>query len=128
MVLIMASFAGCGNKTYDMAYSPNHPVSSYRMDTVEERGDTATPFAKDLCVADGDVTGNTEVDMSQAGAAALFSLDDSNTIYAKNVYEQMAPASLTKVMTALVALVRCRRQSGWEMVLFSFPSCQSLHS
>jgi len=104
MVLIMASFAGCGNKTYDMAYSPNHPVSSYRMDTVEERGDTATPFAKDLCVADGDVTGNTEVDMSQAGAAALFSLDDSNTIYAKNVYEQMAPASLTKVMTALVAL------------------------
>ena len=64
--------AGCGNKAYEMAYSPNYPVSSYRMDAVEERGDTAVPFAKELCVADGDVSAGTDVDMSQAGAAALF--------------------------------------------------------
>jgi len=87
-----------------MAYSPNYPVSSYRMDAVEERGDTAVPFAKELCVADGDVSAGTDVDMSQAGAAALFSVNESGTIYAKNAHERMAPASLTKVMTALVAL------------------------
>lgn len=96
--------AGCGSKTYDMAYSPDYPVSSYRMDTVEERDDTAAPFAKELCVVDGDVSANTDVDMSQAGSAALFSIDDGGTIYAKNVHEKMAPASLTKIMTALVAL------------------------
>ena len=96
--------AGCGNKAYEMAYSPNYPVSSYRMDAVEERGDTAVPFAKELCVADGDVSAGTDVDMSQAGAAALFSVNESGTIYAKNAHERMAPASLTKVMTALVAL------------------------
>ena len=38
----------CCAKAYEMAYSPNYPVSSYRMDTVEERGDTAVPFAKEL--------------------------------------------------------------------------------
>ncbi len=96
--------AGCGNQTYDMAYSPDYPVSSYRMDTMEERADTAIPFAKDLCIVDGDVLTNTDVDMSQAGSAALFSIDDNVTIYAKNANEQMAPASLTKIMTALVAL------------------------
>ena len=104
ILVIGSAFAGCGSETYDMAYSPNYPVSSYRMDAAEEGGDTAVPFARDLCVVDGDMLENTDVDMSQADAAALFSLDDNRTIYAKNVHEKMAPASLTKIMTALVAL------------------------
>lgn len=95
---------GCGNKAYDMAYTPEHPVSSYRIDAAEKNVDTAVPFASEICVVDGDVSANTEVDMSQAGAAALFNISDNQTIYAKNVYEKLAPASLTKLMTALVAL------------------------
>lgn len=86
-----------------MPYSPDYPVSSYRMDSTEESTDTAVPFASELCVAEGDMTADTEVEIT-ASAAALFSLDDYETIYAKNIYETLAPASLTKVMTALVAL------------------------
>lgn len=104
MLFISGAFIGCGNQTYDMAYSPNYPVSSYRMDAAEERDDTATPFAKDVCVVDGDVSANTNVDMSQSECAALFSIDDGRTLYAKNPHERMAPASLTKIMTALVSL------------------------
>lgn len=98
------TLAGCGSKAYDMAYSPDYPVSSYRIDVVENREDTAVPFAESLCVAEGDIAGSTEIDMTKASAAALFAMDDQQTLYAKNVHEKLAPASLTKVMTALVAL------------------------
>lgn len=40
----------------------------------------------------------------ESGAAALFDLNANEAIYARNVHEKMYPASLTKVMTALVAL------------------------
>ncbi len=95
---------GCGGKTYEMAYSPDYPVSSYRLDSPAESADMAEPFAKELCVVDKDVSDGTDVDMSQSEAAALFCLDNNQTIYAKNVHEKLAPASLTKLMTALVAL------------------------
>jgi len=82
----------------------DYPVSSYRMDYPAESDDMATPFAKDLCVVDEDILEGTHVDMAQASAAALFCINNSQTIYAKNVHEKLAPASLTKLMTALVAL------------------------
>lgn len=96
--------SGCGNKSYDLAYSPDYPVSSYRIMTVEEENSLSTPFAANLCVVDGDVTEETDVDMTKASSAALFQLDSAQTVYAKNVHEKLAPASLTKLMTALVAL------------------------
>lgn len=102
-VLTVGSFTGCGNQTYEMAYSPDYPVSSYRMEAVEENTDVAAPFARELCVADGNIMTDTDVDM-KASSAGLFAIDSSNTVYAKNIYEKLAPASLTKVMTALVAL------------------------
>ena len=60
-IFLIGLCAGCGSKTFDMAYSPNYPVSSYRMDSVEENEDTAVPFARDLCVVDSDVSENTDV-------------------------------------------------------------------
>lgn len=103
-LLSLIVLTGCGSKSYDMAYSPDHPVSSYRINDLESNRNIATTFASDLCVVDGDKAGGFEIDMSETGSAALFSLNDQETLYAKNVYEQLAPASLTKIMTALVAL------------------------
>lgn len=101
--LTAAACAGCGSRDYTMAYYPDYPVSSYRLDTPEESSDTADPFAARLCVTEGDKTQDTDVEMT-AASAGLFSLDSCETVYAKNVHETLAPASLTKVMTALVAL------------------------
>ena len=103
-MLLGGSLTGCGNAEYAMPYSPDYPVSSYRLDASVENADTAVPFAADLCVVAGDKTTGTDADMSQASAAALFDIDSNETIYAKNIYETLAPASLTKIMTALVAL------------------------
>ncbi|WMC92769.1 D-alanyl-D-alanine carboxypeptidase family protein [Kineothrix sp. MB12-C1] len=102
MGAICALLTGCGSTPYSMAYSPDYPVSSYRIFDLEENADVAIPFATDLCVVDGTITGDAEI--TNSSSAALFSLSSDETLYAKNVHEKLAPASLTKVMTALVAL------------------------
>lgn len=86
-----------------MAYQVDYDVSSFNMVSREEKR-TAVPFAADLCVVTQDLTDDERVDMSLAKAAALFRLEDHEVLYAKNVHERLYPASLTKVMTALIAL------------------------
>lgn len=62
----------------------------------------AVPFTDGLCVAT-DVP-NTGVHLEYSGAGALMDLTNQEVIYADNLYERLYPASLTKIMTALVAL------------------------
>lgn len=101
--LLTAGFGGCGSLSYSMAYQADYDVSSFNMVSRQERR-TAAPFAANLCVVTDDVTDDERVDMSQAMAAGLFRLEDNSVLYAKNVHAQLHPASITKVMTALVAL------------------------
>lgn len=97
------SLAGCGNMAYDMAYGTNADISSFNVISGQDRR-TAAAFASNLCVVTDDITEGADVDMSEALAAILFSLEDNRVVYAKNAHEVLHPASLTKVMTALVAL------------------------
>ena len=101
-VLLLGNLTACGAKQYSFAYDRNRNNTSYSVASNIE-GNTLDPFAKSLCVATQDVTEGTDVDMS-ADAAGLFDIDSGKVIYAKNIHEQMNPASLTKVLTALCAL------------------------
>lgn len=103
VMLAVCFLGGCGEQSYSMAYQADYDVSSFNMVSREETR-MAAPFAANLCVATGDVTDDERVDMSQAKAAALFRLEDNAVLYAKNIHERLYPASITKVMTALVAL------------------------
>lgn len=104
-LLTINMLSGCGTAAYSMPYSMDHPVSSYRMPVTQQtENNLAVPFASKLCIASGDITGTSPLDLADTGSAGLFCLDSSETLYAKNIFEQLHPASLTKVMTALVAL------------------------
>lgn len=103
-ICLTAAFllTGCGQSQYDMPYTADSEVSSFRIVNVEEERGVAVPFASDLCVVNEDILADDlEITASSAG---LFDINNKNTIYAKNVHEKLYPASLTKVMTALVAL------------------------
>lgn len=93
---------GCNSKTYSMAYERDNEFAGYNLMNAQTEY-TVESFASDLCIAPANINTNS-VDMSQAGAAGLFDLKKCDTLYAKNVNAQMHPASLTKIMTALVAL------------------------
>lgn len=66
-------------------------------------GGFSESFASDLCVAPlEDIT--IEGFSVEAASAGIFSEADQETVFAKSVHEKRYPASLTKVMTCLVAL------------------------
>lgn len=94
---------GCGSLPYEMAYDADFQVSSFNVLSRQDRN-VAEPFAAGLCVVTEDVTDDERVDMSRAGAAILFSVNSREILYARNAHQVLYPASLTKVMTALVAL------------------------
>ena len=65
--------------------------------------DITSFFSEDLCVSEDNVN-NTDGLFSQKESAALFDLTRGETVYAHRVHARMDPASMTKVMTALVAV------------------------
>lgn len=67
-------------------------VGSYYMDG----------FASNLCVIGDESSFDQEFATSEA--AALFDVNNREVLYSKNAYERLYPASITKVMTALVAI------------------------
>jgi D-alanyl-D-alanine carboxypeptidase len=77
-----------------------YSLSAYKNGGSTQMLDT---FASNLCVVNSDIA-DSSVSLSEASCAGLFDLKNKKTLYAVNVNKQVEPASLTKVMTALVAL------------------------
>lgn len=94
---------GCGQSAYEMPYDPDAAVSGFNVIS-RQNSKAAHTFAEDLCVVTENITNDETVDMTQAEAAVLFDVNNREVLYAKNAHEKLHPASLTKVMTALVAL------------------------
>lgn len=65
-------------------------------------GDVSQSFAAELCVAGGEV--NTSALTLNSYSAGLFDLNNETTLYAKDIFTRRSPASITKIMTALVTL------------------------
>ena len=103
IALAAGSMSGCGKLEYSMPYSTDTQVSAYDVVT-KQYSEKLEPFASELCVVSADIIDDENVDMSQATAAVLFDVNDKEVLYAKNAHERLYPASLTKVMTALVAI------------------------
>ncbi len=65
-------------------------------------GEKSKAFAADLAVTDTDVQAD-KLSLTARGAG-LFDLSKSEVLFAKDVFTERSPASLTKIMTALVAM------------------------
>ncbi|WP_455716752.1 D-alanyl-D-alanine carboxypeptidase family protein [Anaerosporobacter sp.] len=103
-LLVLLSLTGCSSSTDAlMKYSEiNSDVVGYTtsIDTVDEY---ANLYGENLCViplkSDKGGDGNLA-----AEATLLVNNSDNELLYADNIYEKLYPASITKVMTALVTL------------------------
>jgi len=94
----------CGSPAYDMEYSRQMSSSAYMVTNGSFKEDTLTAFSSDLCVDSRSQIAMAGVDLQNSYASGLFDLNNKEIMYAENIYEQLPPASLTKIMTALVAL------------------------
>ena len=95
-IILSVILSGCGSTDYALQYSLDSTDYSEKLEK------TATTFASEICVAGSDI-GDT-VDLSERSCCGLFDLSKRETLYAHNVHTQLDPASLTKVMTAIIAL------------------------
>lgn len=101
-VLSVFLFAGCRNKEFSMEFDRNMNSTSYSMVSIAEVNSTLTPYTESICVDFGEYPKNSEYLMAEAGG--LFDMTGYDVVYGKNLYQSMNPASLTKIMTAYVAL------------------------
>lgn len=96
--ILLVSLCGCGSDTTPLAYERPSSLTSLSKDQV------ARSFAQDLCVINGDYKEGTDVSMEESSAAGLFDVTNNKVLYSQNIHERLNPASLTKIMTALVAI------------------------
>lgn len=95
------ALSGCYGRP-DLAFDPDEGDGNFNIST-QDASLNVKPFAADICVTDNDFE-SMSLAIDEADAGGLFDATSAETIYAKNVHKQLNPASLTKVMTAYIAL------------------------
>ena len=60
-------------------------------------------FAKDLCVGSNNVP-NSDITIKETESGGLYGIDDRKVIFAKEMYRKIYPASITKILTAIMAI------------------------
>ncbi len=77
----------------EMAYSPADQSAMQTRET----------YSSDLCIGGNNVA-NSGINLRENESGALFSIDDRKVVFARDMYKQIYPASVTKIMTAILAI------------------------
>lgn len=93
--------SGCG-KSASLADAYSFEEREAYMNSSQETDLYVPLFSSDLCVISGETQDRDALLTAESGA--LFNISDHSVIYSKNAYEKLYPASITKVMTAILAL------------------------
>ena len=111
LLLLLVVLCGAGGFGVYMFKGGNFstPVNSFNAFSefdntlVSKEEQTAEGFAQNLCVVTKDVPlDSVSLDDNQSGV--LLNLSDKKVLYAKGAYNKVYPASITKIMTAMLAL------------------------
>lgn len=94
--------SGCGISDQTVLLPNEHGLSEDAVSVSSLTTGKQPWLGTDLCIPDEDAAKDDEA--VSAGAALVFSLDRPEAVYAKNVYKQMNPASITSLFTAYVVL------------------------
>ncbi len=90
--------AGCAQRELAAPYSFEEQAFSIPC----EVDDLGTLMAADLCVVEDEAAFSRDELDSEAGA--IFDLSGEQVLYSKNAFERLYPASITKIMTAMIAI------------------------
>ncbi len=101
-----ALLTGCGTVEVPIPYGTLDGSTDYALTTNVEQAQIPL-FAEKLCAAVADVTENSTVSTETLKAACVYDIDACNVLYSYQANERLSPASLTKIMTALLTLENC---------------------
>lgn len=91
------------NKQLDMPYTYNVDEELYGTHGAEIQMQKSDAFASELCVSAGNVS-HEAIAPPERVKSALMDLDNHEVLFAQNIHDKAYPASITKLMTALVAV------------------------
>ncbi len=95
--------SGCSKEEIMLPFSSD--INSVTLAELDDGGESQL-FAADLCVIPEDEDNDSDVNLS-AESVLLVDATTNECVYADNIYQRMYPASITKIVTALVALQNC---------------------
>ncbi|MBR1470956.1 MAG: D-alanyl-D-alanine carboxypeptidase [Lachnospiraceae bacterium] len=101
-----ALLCGCGTVNVPVPYGTLDNNADYALTTTAEQAQVPL-FAEKLCAAVADVTESSTIDTGSLKAACVYDIDATEVLYSYQAFERLSPASLTKVMTALLVLENC---------------------
>lgn len=101
-IFIMVSLIG-GCQLSSKEYLAFQDIASSAGTSIDSRLSQADFFAKDLVIIKEEENQGEDEKLT-SGSSLLVNITDKKFIYADNVYDRLYPASLTKLMTALVVL------------------------
>jgi len=110
----------CEGRKYELSYD-NSSFSNVGA-TGESDALTGDFFATNLCVVSGsgNFKGDGKFTLNNATAAGLFDVNNGEVKFAENVHTRLDPASLTKVLTALIAI---QNSNPDDLVVASSNAC-----
>ncbi len=100
VLLSACVLTGCGSSNLVKDYKTNDNGSMWKAQGTKAR---SQGMAAELCVVNDNIIPE-DLASVEAGAAGLFDLSAKEVLYASNIHQKMYPASITKIMTALVFL------------------------
>ena len=120
IVLTMTFLNGCGKLSYEIPFDKDSSKSAFRLESQDAR-QCAPSFAENLCIPGEESSSENETEYGPDSyvAAMLFDLRNTNTMYNRNPYTRLYPASMTKVMTAIIAMENC----SMDQVLTADENC-----
>ncbi len=106
-LLLAGMLAGCGTVEVPIPYGTLDGSTDYALTSTVEQAQVPL-FAEKLCAAVADVTENSTIDTETLKAACVYDIDGCEVVYSYQANERLSPASLTKVLTALLVLENCQ--------------------
>ena len=106
-LLLAGMLAGCGTVEVPIPYGTLDGSTDYALTSTVEQAQVPL-FAEKLCAAVADVTEKSTIDTETLKAACVYDIDGCEVVYSYQANERLSPASLTKVLTALLVLENCQ--------------------
>lgn len=104
--IIAVFITGCGGSK--AALTKEYDVYSYENNILNDySGEDATYFAENYCVTDTENFGTEKTDAWVAHGAGVFNISTNEVLYNQNIFDQLYPASTTKILTAYIIIRDC---------------------
>lgn len=109
LVLLTASLSACASEEIPLSYGTLQSNDSFSIEADEAQTQIAL-FASDLCATANDITDSSTAAVDGLNAACIYDLNQEEVLYSYQANERLNPASLTKIMTALLVIENCNME------------------